>query len=153
DISPEELEKIAKKTATLSDLRQQLEEAAREKSIARISKVLETIFAGSFALRASDIHLEPEEKQARLRFRLDGLLTDVFFFDTALFQQLNSRFKLLSGVKLNVANRAQDGRFSIMKGTVQIDVRSSFIPGNYGEGMVLRLLDPASINVSLKELG
>ncbi|HUQ30152.1 MAG TPA: GspE/PulE family protein [Candidatus Paceibacterota bacterium] len=153
EITPESLAALTKKISTLADLRATITAATEEKSLARVSKILEAIFAGAFALKASDIHFEPEEGKARLRLRLDGLLTDIFFFEPLVYKQINSRLKLLSGVKLNVANRAQDGRFAIMKGPVQIDVRASYIPGSYGEGIVFRLLDPASINVSLKDLG
>ncbi len=145
---------LKKKGLTLSELRRAIDEANAEKTLTRLPRVFDAIFSGAFSLGASDVHLEPEESKCRLRFRLDGILTDVYFFDLHLHKQLNARLKLLSGVKLNITNRAQDGRFSIDKGPeAQIDVRASFIPGAYGEGVVLRLLDPASIQVTLKDLG
>jgi type II secretory ATPase GspE/PulE/Tfp pilus assembly ATPase PilB-like protein len=153
EIAPAALNELAQKTTSITDLKGRIEKAASTKTLDRISRIIEAILGGAFALKASDIHFEAEEKQARLRFRLDGLLTDIYYFDTALYHQINSRFKLLAGVKLNVANRAQDGRFSIMKGEVQIDVRVSLIPGAYGESIVMRLLDPASIQVTLPQLG
>ena len=123
------------------------------KSLEHISHLFETILVGSFALRASDIHLEPEESGARLRLRIDGLLTEIHSFDLKTYQQLNSRIKLLSGVKLNVENRAQDGRFSVSREGSEIEIRASFIPGNYGESIVLRILDPETTMTSYKELG
>lgn len=131
----------------------QLEAAATLKSLDRVTRLLEAIFAGAFALDASDIHFEPEESGARLRMRVDGQLTDISSFDPATYHQLNSRIKVLAGAKLNIANRAQDGRFSVRKGESEIEVRASFIPGNYGESIVLRLLDPATTQVSYTELG
>lgn len=154
ELSSAAIEGTKKKDMSLSELRAAIEAANGEKALARISRVFDVVFSGAFALGASDVHLEPEAERCRLRFRLDGLLTDIFFFDLHLHKQLNARLKLLSGVKLNVTNRAQDGRFSINKGpSAQIDVRASFIPGAYGEGVVLRILDQSSIQVTLKDLG
>ncbi|MDD3531651.1 MAG: GspE/PulE family protein [Candidatus Pacebacteria bacterium] len=152
-VPAEALEKLASENKTKSALIAQLDAASSIKSIDRISRIFELVFAGSFALRASDIHLEPREDKALLRMRIDGLLADIYFFDPGTYQQLNSRIKLLSGVKLNVTNRAQDGRFSVEKKDAQIEIRASFIPGNYGEAIVLRILDPEATQVSYKELG
>ncbi|MBI2409934.1 Flp pilus assembly complex ATPase component TadA [Candidatus Kaiserbacteria bacterium] len=143
---------------TKKALGEQLDAAAGLKSLDRISKIIETMFTGAFALRASDIHFEPEEEKVRLRLRLDGILVDTYFFDAAAYRQLNSRIKLLSGVKINISDRAQDGRFSISRPgpdakSEQIEIRASFIPGNYGESIVMRILDPKATLVSYKELG
>ncbi len=151
-IAPEILEKLTKESVAHDVLEQLLKMATEDKALDHVSHILEVIFAGAFALRASDIHFEPREKQALLRLRIDGILTDTYLFDPATYHQLNSRIKLLSGVKLNVANRAQDGRFSI-KNEAQIEIRASFIPGTYGESIVLRILNPAATLVSYTELG
>ena len=152
-IAPEALAKLAGQTTTRSALKNELDIATTSHSLDRVTLILETLFAGAFALRASDIHLEPEEEKTLLRLRIDGLLSDTYLFDPKTYHQLNSRIKLLSGVKLNISNRAQDGRFSITKNESQIEVRASFIPGNYGESIVLRILDPESTKVSYTELG
>lgn len=152
-IAPETLAKISSKSGTKSALKQELDAITSLKSLDRVSRILETIFAGSFALRASDIHFEPEEDKTLLRLRIDGLLSDAYLFDPATYHQLNSRIKLLSGVMLNITNRAQDGRFSIAREGSQVEIRASFIPGNYGESIVLRILDPETTRVSYKELG
>ena len=138
---------------SLSKLKEDLTKATTEKTLDRISRILEILFTGSLALHASDIHFETEEYATRLRLRLDGLLTDVFSFDAATYHLLNSRLKILSGMKLNVRDRAQDGRFSITQAGKQVEVRASFIPGNYGESAVLRILNPEATQVSLKDLG
>jgi type IV pilus assembly protein PilB len=135
------------------DLRSALDTAVAEKSLERVSRVLETVIAGAFGLRASDIHFEPEETETRLRMRVDGLLADMYSFTPAMYHQLNSRIKLLAGVKLNIANRAQDGRFTVLRNGASIEMRVSFIPGAYGESIVLRILDPDATKVSYKELG
>ncbi|KKW38979.1 MAG: hypothetical protein UY89_C0035G0004 [Parcubacteria group bacterium GW2011_GWA1_54_9] len=152
-LAPETLARLAKESMTRDALKQSLDAATAGKELDRVSRILEVVVAGAFALRASDIHLEPREEGALLRLRIDGVLADAYLFDPATYHQLNSRIKLLSGVKLNIANRAQDGRFSITKGESQIEIRASFIPGNNGESIVLRLLDPETIRVSCKELG
>jgi type II secretory ATPase GspE/PulE/Tfp pilus assembly ATPase PilB-like protein len=80
-------------------------------------------------------------------------LTDIHYFDPKTYHQLNSRIKLLSGIKLNVTNRAQDGRFSVERKDGQVEMRVSFIPGNFGESIVMRILDPKATKVSYKDLG
>jgi type IV pilus assembly protein PilB len=152
-IIDETLSKLKDKGATKRVLTQEFDDAVTQKALNRVSRIFEILLAGAFALRASDIHFEPEETSTLLRFRIDGLLTDMYHFDAATYHQLNARIKLLSGIKLNVTNRAQDGRFSITRATGPIEMRVSFIPGNYGESIVMRVLDPAATKVSYKELG
>jgi type IV pilus assembly protein PilB len=116
--------------------------------------LIEVILAGALALRASDIHFEAGEKEAKVRFRVDGLLHDVFSnLPPANYNSLVSRFKLLSGLKINVRNISQDGRFTIGVGDKEIEMRVSIIPAEFGETIVMRILDPASTMVSLEALG
>ncbi len=152
-VTPETLEKITQGSEKRKTITQELDTVTTLKSLDRVSHLLEIILAGAFALRASDIHFEASEEKTLLRLRIDGLLSDTYFFDPTTYHQINSRIKLLSGIKLNVVNRAQDGRFSITKGASQIEMRVSFIPGNYGESIVMRILDPEATKVSYKELG
>lgn len=152
-VTPETLEKITQGEGLRKTLEQGFDAAMNLKSLERVSHLLELVLAGAFALRASDIHFEPSEEKALLRLRIDGILSDTYHFDPATYHQINSRIKLLSGAKLNITNRAQDGRFSIIKGASQIEMRVSFIPGNYGESIVMRILDPEATKVSYKELG
>lgn len=153
DIESEELKRLSAELNNLPALRLFLTDAVDPKHRAQTSRLLEGLLASALTLRASDIHIEPEEDAIRLRLRLDGQLTDVFFFDAHAYKLLNSRIKLLSGLKLNIANRAQDGRFSIGVGDKEIEIRTSLIPGNYGENIVLRVLDPESIQRSFAEMG
>lgn len=118
-----------------------------------ISNLLEIILAGSLATLASDIHVEPQEEQVRMRYRLDGVLHDITYFEHKLFKQLLSRVKLISGLKLNVQKSAQDGRFSIRLAEDEIEIRTSILPGAYGESIVLRILNPKAIAVSFETLG
>ena len=152
-VTPEALENITHEDRSRKTLEQELDAAMNLKSIDRVSHLLELVLAGAFALRASDVHFEPSEEKTLLRLRIDGLLSDIYHFDPATYHQINSRIKLLSGAKFNITNRAQDGRFSIEKGKNQIEMRVSFIPGNYGESIVMRILDPEATKVSYKELG
>ncbi|MDR3547906.1 MAG: GspE/PulE family protein [Candidatus Pacebacteria bacterium] len=153
DIEGDEVARLSKELTSLAALRNFLNEGLTAKNKAQTSKLFEGVLAAAFALRASDIHIEPEDKLVRMRFRLDGLLTDVFSFDQHTYHLLNSRIKVLSGLKLNIDNRAQDGRFSVVMNGTEIEIRTSMIPGNYGESIVMRLLDPSSIHHSLDSMG
>ncbi|MEK7227645.1 MAG: GspE/PulE family protein [Patescibacteria group bacterium] len=153
DISNEEILKITKSVTSLADIKKQIEEVLSLKRAYRISKILEIILAGAISLKASDIHLEPEEADLRLRYRLDGVLTDILHFDTETYKLLLSRIKLVSELKLNVVEKAQDGRFSIKLENIEIEVRTSALPGPYGESVVLRVLNPEAISVELEHLG
>ncbi len=119
----------------------------------RTSRVIELIFAGATALGASDIHIEPGETQTRIRYRIDGVLQEVATVDQVLGKQIATRLKLLSGLKIALRSIAQDGRFSIDLTGVELEVRVSLVPGNYGEGFVMRLLDPRSIVVDIETMG
>ncbi len=153
EVKGDTLARLAAEMSSRSRLREELDAVVAEKALDRVSRVFEIILAGAFALRASDIHFEPEEAKTRLRLRLDGALTDAYFFDPKTYRLLNSRVKLLSGAKLNLSDRAQDGRFTVSKGDRPVEIRASFIPGAYGESIVLRILDPETTKTSFKDLG
>ena len=136
----------------MQDIQKMVEDVLKENKIHKISRLLEIILAGAIAIKASDIHIEPEKERGRLRLRLDGVLQDISFFSTDIYRLLNSRIKLLSGMKLT-STIAQDGRFNIIEGDEEISIRSSLIPGSYGESIVMRILDPRSLQVNLEELG
>ncbi|HYF29037.1 MAG TPA: GspE/PulE family protein [Candidatus Paceibacterota bacterium] len=152
DIRGEELHAFAEKLTTLASLRAQLTESTDPAHRAQVSIVLEQLLAAGLSLRASDIHIEPGEDGVRLRLRIDGLLTDAFTFDQHEYELIASRIKLLSGLKLNVKDRPQDGRFSIHVNN-DIEVRTSVIPGAYGESFVMRLLNPNTLSISFEGLG
>ncbi len=153
DISEDELSAMANQLSSISSLRAFIERATTGAKSANVSRLLEYILAGAFAMRASDIHLEPEDGRIRLRFRIDGLLTDVTTFDSALYRLIDSRIKILSGLKLNVHDRAQDGRFSVGLHGSEVEIRTSLIPNAYGESFVMRVLDPKATQVSFDTLG
>jgi len=153
DISNEEIVTFLKEVKSLKDVQKLIEETLSMKKAYRVSRIVEIILAGAIATGSSDIHIEPEEDYVRLRYRLDGVLTDVTKFDSETFKLILSRIKLLSGLKLNVKDSAQDGRLSIKVGEDDIEIRTSMLPGAYSESIVLRVLNPKSIAVPLEELG
>ena len=153
DISNEEIIEMTKRVTSLADVKKLIEGVLAMKRAYRISKILEIILAGAISLRASDVHLEPEEKDVRLRYRLDGILTDILHFDFETFELLLSRIKLVSELKLNVKEKAQDGRFSIKLADIEIEVRTSLLPGPYDESVVMRVLNPDAIAVEFEALG
>ncbi len=153
DISDNEIQDIVEKTKSLEDMKTLLGFALAEKKSHRLSKILATIMAGGLATKASDIHIEAEESVSRLRYRLDGVLVEATQFDLETYHSLLSRLKLLSGLKLNIKENAQDGRFTIKIYTNDIEIRTSTIPGAYGESIVMRILNPQAIASSLAELG
>ena len=153
DVSSEEILKFLSEVHSIEDIRTYIEQTLFLKKTYRISRIMEVLLASALATRSSDIHIEPEEKQVRLRMRLDGILTDITAFDHETFRLLISRIKLLSGLKLNVQKEAQDGRFSIHIGESDIEIRTSTLPGQYGESVVMRILNPDAISVSVEALG
>jgi len=152
DISGEVLRETAKDIKIMDDIGKLITDTISGSSIHKISHMLEIILAGAISIKASDIHIEPEKDRSRLRLRLDGVLHDVIFFENNIYHLLNSRIKLLSGMKLT-SKIAQDGRFSIMEEKEELNIRTSLIPGAYGESIVMRILDPKSIQVKLEDMG
>lgn len=152
-LSNETIQRMLAEIKTLADVKVEIQNLAGSKDTHRISRVLEVIMAGALALGASDVHLEPEETGVRMRYRLDGVLIEVTIFDGPTYNLLSSRLKLLSGLKLNVKNAAQDGRFSIQVNEKEIEIRASVLPGAYAETIVMRILDPSTIALPMEKLG
>jgi len=154
DISNEKILEYVAKFKNITDIHQELqEEMSTFDKTGGVSTILEIILAGGLATDASDVHIEPEKEQIRLRYRLDGVLQDILDFPPKIFTQLISRLKLVSGMKINIKQMSQDGRFSIQYGKEEIEIRSSVIPSAYGESVVMRILNPKSINVTFAQLG
>ena len=126
---------------------------AIDKSLSeKATQLIGLILGGSLNLEASDVHLEPEQDKARIRLRLDGLLRDVTAIDKQIYEALLSRLKLLSGLKLNIADQPQDGRFSINFDGSEAEIRTSTLPTEEGEAVVLRLLNPKNL-IGMEALG
>lgn len=153
DVSSDEIASFLGKVHTIKDIGILIQTLLTEKKSYKISRIIELILAGALATKASDVHIEPEEDYARLRYRLDGVLNDVLRFDRETFGMLLNRIKLLSGLKLNIKTEAQDGRFSVKINNDDIEIRTSLLPGAYSESIVMRILNPKSISVPIEELG
>ncbi|MDP3993679.1 MAG: GspE/PulE family protein [Candidatus Doudnabacteria bacterium] len=118
-----------------------------------ISEILEMIIGAAVNTRSSDIHLEPEKKFMKVRFRIDGVLQDIATLPTPIVRNLLSRIKLLSGLKLNITSVPQDGRFSIKSDDRNLDLRVSVLPTNYGESVVIRILGIQDVGLDINDLG
>ena len=153
DVSDKEISELYKKLSSIKKIRDEVSSVLKMDQRQRTSKIIEIIIAGALANKASDVHIEPKENDVRLRYRLDGVLVDISNIDKKTYDSLSVRVKLLSGLKINITQAPQDGRFSIKLGDSEIEVRTSILPGGNGESIVLRLLDPHSIGLPLEELG
>lgn len=153
DVSPETLIKLSEEIKSVEDVLKAVEEVEKKDNTHKVSRMLEIMIGGSIGVGASDIHLEPEEADVRFRMRIDGILQEILRIDYPTFKFLNSRLKLLAGMKLTTTQAAQDGRFSIWLGKDEISLRVSAMPGAYGESIVMRILNPKSIRVQVEQLG
>ncbi len=153
DISGETILDLAKRVRTINETKKEIERVIQEEKIHKVSILLEVILASAISIDASDVHMEPEEDFVRLRYRLDGVLIDMYHFTADIHKLMNSRLKLMAGMKLSTNALAQDGRFSIFLGEDEISMRVSVVPSEYGEGIVMRILNPKSIQVKLEEMG
>lgn len=142
--------KIKKQVKTLASLSKMIQTNLQKDT----SELVEMIMLGGIFSSASDIHFEPEEKQVRIRIRLDGMLHDVLDMPNEVYHQVLSRIKLLASLKLNIHNKPQDGSFSIEMGKdfPEIEIRTSTLPASFGESIVMRILNPDSLK-SIEELG
>ena len=116
-------------------------------SDASISKFLNQILLEAYRDRATDIHIEPFDDELQIRYRVDGVLVDakvptnlIHFKDA-----LNSRIKILSNLNIAEKRLPQDGRFKVRVGGVDLDLRVSFMPTPYGEGVVMRVLNTSDL--------
>jgi len=155
DISNDNITAFLEEFKELDDITKAIgDEGVRVVREGGISTILEIILSGALAIDASDIHIEPEEEGIRLRYRIDGVLQDAASFNPLIYRPILSRIKLVSGLKLNVKQSAQDGRFSIGAGDeTNIEIRTSIIPGAYGESIVMRVLNPKNIQTTFNHLG
>ena len=142
----QELEKEEVKKAPLSQLPQISEQAPIIKAVAvTIKHAVES--------RASDIHIEPQEKEVRVRFRTDGEMHVSLILPKTIHSAIITRIKILSDLKIDETRVPQDGRFGTVVGDKKIDFRVSTLPTRYGEKVVLRILDPTVGLVDLPALG
>lgn len=118
-----------------------------------ITDIITIVMAASLQFGTSDVHIEAEEQKIAIRFRIDGILQEVASLPHEAWKKIVARIKLISGLKINVTERPQDGRFTIFLKAGDTDVRVSTIPTTWGESVVMRILKPSAINVEFEQLG
>ncbi len=146
DLRDAELESLAAEVGDSEDI---LDIANK----APIIKLVNTLFFQALKMRASDIHLQPFEDRLQVRYRIDGILYDMEAIPKKIQDAVTSRIKVQG--KLDIAERRlpQDGRSSLRLGDAEVDVRISVVPTNYGERVVMRLLDKSARLYELEEIG
>lgn len=122
-------------------------------SDAPVVRLLQSLFEDAVQIKASDIHIEPEETQLRIRLRVDGELQEQIMKERRVASALVSRLKIMSGLNISEKRLPQDGRFNIRVSNKSIDVRLSTMPVQFGESVVMRLLDQSAGILQLKTLG
>ena len=120
---------------------------------ASVIRLVECLVSTAFDHRASDIHLDPNEGALKVRYRIDGALRDITNVPASMRDEVISRLKILSGLRTDEHQMAQDGRFRLSLGGTPIDIRVSIIPTYYGENAVLRLLAEQADSHALGSLG
>ncbi|MBU1445784.1 GspE/PulE family protein [Patescibacteria group bacterium] len=144
--SEADIKSYEKELVNLAELKEKVEGGTSEEA-------LQLINMGAMKTNASDIHFEPEEKEVRVRFRIDGILHTVFRIEAKVFKNLANQIKYVSKMKLNITNIPQDGRYSFMLNVRKVDVRVSSIPTQFGESFVCRMLDSAKGVLKYEEMG
>ena len=120
---------------------------------APVVKLANMILTTAISMKASDIHVEPMEKEFRIRYRIDGALRKMDSPPKRLQQAIISRIKIMSKMKISEKRIPQDGRIQISHGGKDLDLRVSTVPTNHGESIVMRILDKSNLSLGLPQLG
>ena len=120
---------------------------------APVIKLATMIITNAIKMKASDIHIEPMEKEFRVRYRIDGALRKMDSPPKRLQGAIISRFKIMSKMKISEKRIPQDGRIQISVGGKDLDLRVSSVPTNHGESIVMRILDKSNLSLGLPQLG
>ncbi|HEY9147422.1 MAG TPA: GspE/PulE family protein, partial [Gammaproteobacteria bacterium] len=160
------IDSVYRRTEEISNLAEELNEElggtdfdleellkTEDLSEAPVVKLLQSIFEDALQVGASDIHIEPDENLLRIRQRIDGVLHEQLMKERRIANALVSRLKLMSGLDISEKRLPQDGRFNIRVKQHNIDVRVSTMPIQYGESVVMRLLDQTDGTLNLEQLG
>lgn len=145
-VTDDELSKFKSELKTYPDIQRTLDKAS-------VTDIMTVVMAASLQFDTSDVHIEAEEQRVVVRFRVDGVLQEVAALPHDLWKKIVARIKLISGLKINITDRPQDGRFTIFLKSGDTDVRVSAIPTAWGESVVMRILKPGAINVDFSGLG
>ena len=147
-------QEIVGETGEQMDVVQEQEEVPDEVNVdAPIVRLADLIVTQAIAQKASDIHIEPFEKQLIVRYRIDGLLREVMSPPKALQLALSSRFKIMANLNIAEKRVPQDGRIQVTIKRDRYDLRVSVLPTLWGESIVMRILDRKSVMVELDQLG
>lgn len=119
----------------------------------KVAEIITHILDFAIRARASDVHIEPQEKSTRIRYRIDGILQEKLTIPKELHEALVSRIKILSGMKIDEKRVPQDGRFNFKSGGENVDLRVSSLPATWGEKIVMRLLKKTGGIPDLPDLG
>ncbi|MFC1721221.1 GspE/PulE family protein [Patescibacteria group bacterium] len=151
---------IQKEAATLREIPESTEgEEVSEKELKKLAedvpviKIVNTLLKHAIVQDASDIHIEPMEKQLLIRYRIDGILHDAMTLPKSTASGITARIKVLSNLKLDEKRLPQDGRFKIEMEGERVSFRVSTLPTNYGEKTVMRLLKESSAGFTLDNMG
>lgn len=160
------IDTVYRKTDQISGFAEQLNEELSESDVdlgalladadvadAPVVKLLSSLFEDAIQIKASDIHIEPDEKVIRIRQRVDGVLQEHIMDEIRIAPALVLRLKLMAGLDISEKRLPQDGRFSLKIKEHNIDVRLSTMPVQYGESVVMRLLDQTGGTLSLDTIG
>ena len=118
-----------------------------------VIKLANMIITTAIKMKASDIHIEPMEKEFRIRYRIDGALRKMDSPPKRLQSAIISRFKIMSKMKISEKRAPQDGRIQITVGGKDLDLRVNSVPTNHGESLVMRILDKSNLSLGLPQLG
>ena len=146
-------EKAAVMEQTKSAEPKRFEEIAREAQGVPVVKLVSTIIDGAVNSGATDIHLDPQEPEMRVRYRIDGVLHDVMSIPREIESAVVSRIKILADIDITETRHPQDGHIGVQVGGAEFDVRVATLPTYLGERVVLRLLDQSSVLAGIKDLG
>lgn len=120
---------------------------------APVNRIVETVLDFALKARASDVHIEPQPGRTRIRYRIDGILTEKLVLPRSVHEAVVSRIKIIANLKIDERRVPQDGRFNYIAEQKEIDLRVSTLPTIYGEKVVMRLLEKNTVVPTLKELG
>ncbi len=120
---------------------------------APIIRMVDLIIQEAVKIRASDIHMEPTPENLRIRYRIDGALTDILQIPKANQNAVIVRIKIMAGLDITENRIPQDGRFKMRMGSKEVDFRVSLLPSIFGEKIVMRLLDKQGLSAGLEGLG
>lgn len=148
----EDFEKIISENAKKVEAGEE-EDLAKAAERVSVVKTLDSIFGYAISEKASDIHIETQEDEVVIRFRIDGVLRDIVKFPRGVEAALVARIKILSDLKIDEHRIPQDGRYKFVLDDDVVSLRISIIPGFYGENVVMRLLQETNRPLSLEELG